>query len=369
MSTGSGAFRWDQDRRATEITEERWRDARRTESSAVSASLAHELSALRLDAATTRADTESIRQDDLPSRTLPDWQSLARDVLRTSSARRRPATAPLTSAEQQLVRRIWRQRDGAAVLSHLADVHVRLRGSDLCRLQGTRWLNDEVVNAYGALLNRCYRRHGIYCFNSFFYTRLTRPAYAHAAVQRWTRRAQVCLPRESLLLLPINLRQYHWVLGVVDVRRRQLRLYDAVQRGDYAQVLPTLWRWVADEARLHRHASGDAMAQSPWSLVVAGEEHGAPRQTDSGSCGVFCLLFAEALARQRAQERETETCMPEGAETRAVICDSFGFTQRDIDILRSRMVIELVAQQLYGGEAVSPAGSASLWTPPGACPR
>jgi sentrin-specific protease 1 len=66
----------------------------------------------------------------------------------------------------------------------------------LTRLRGTEWLNDEVINFYGALLlqraNTNLANDGtpkvkLHVFSSYFYTKVASPQ-GHSAVKRWTKK-------------------------------------------------------------------------------------------------------------------------------------------------------------------------------------
>jgi len=242
---------------------------------------------------------------------------------------------------QNLVQWAWSPSNRDRVLTYITDARIGLRGNDLQRLQHPNWLNDEVINAYLGLLNREYRQRGVYCFHSFFYTRLTSPSYCFAYVRRWTTRARFTIHRDALLLIPVNIAQRHWVLVAIDANRRELRCYDSMHSQDGWCVLPNLRHWLTDEC-IDKGVEDPWLLSDSWTLSLAHEHERIPRQTDGGSCGVFSLLFAEALAKNWSPARVPSQGKPAPLPLTSL---RFQFAQRDIPELRKRLVMALLRQQ------------------------
>ncbi|GAB0492978.1 hypothetical protein MMPV_004249 [Pyropia vietnamensis] len=256
--------------------------------------------------------------------------------------------------------------DGAAPIAvTVAAARITLRRRDLRRLRGERWLNDEIMNAYVALLNERNRRRvataaattaataaaaahatssgcrrptppvppplRVYCFNTFFYLRLTQgpDRFDYDGVARWTVKAGVDAATTDLLLVPVHVGTCHWVLVSLDVRSRRVTYLDPLHAADSGGVTSTLSRWLtAEVAARHGGTPTEAAIGVPaaWT-VTANTVDGvaAPRQADAGSCGVCVLAMAERLER--------------GAP--------LAFGQRDIRLLRKQMVLDL-----YDGKVV-----------------
>ncbi|GAB0488938.1 hypothetical protein MMPV_000151 [Pyropia vietnamensis] len=295
------------------------------------------------------------------------------------------SSCPLSTVESAFVDRLTRGRDDSTIVCSVPAARITLSVGDFRRLRGSRWLNDEVINSYVAMINERSRatvsggssgggggdssgggdgsgggggggrgggsrprggsrnrgvttdRRGnalrskrrplrVYCFNTFFHTRLAQGArgYDYAGVARWTTKAQVDVLALELILVPVNLSQYHWVLAVVDMAHRRFLYLDSMLEGDGAAVIPSLRRWLADEV-CAKHGA-DAMAAlgvDAWPTKV---NEGIPRQRDGGSCGVFTTLFADWLAL--------------GLGT------PIKFGQADVPILRRRMAIDLFFAKL-----------------------
>lgn len=240
------------------------------------------------------------------------------------------------------------------VIAKVASANIVLCGRDIVRLRGRRWLNDEVVNAFSALINERSRAHfaaedendsvagnddddddedectvvetgavrlrrpRAYMFNSFFHTRVTSGGYDYGGVRRWPKRAGVDIAALDLVLVPVNLNNYHWVLAAVDLRHMEFLYLDSMYGGDSLGVLKTLKRWLRDEVENnHGEARAQAMKIDEWTEVICPSY--LPRQEDDGSCGVFTLFMADYLELGK---------MPD-------------FSQSDIGVMRQRTVLFL----------------------------
>ncbi len=122
-----------------------------------------------------------------------------------------PNLDPLEDEEDKLVTKLLRGAGSSRKISTIPSAGITLRWNDFALLRGVEWLNDEVMNAYMALINDRDMRYwtavdeGIidpvpgrprsYCFNTFFFTRLVGGCrvsnYDYDGVARWTMRANV----------------------------------------------------------------------------------------------------------------------------------------------------------------------------------
>lgn len=207
-------------------------------------------------------------------------------------------------------------------LSINPDANITLRRQDYERLRGVRWLNDEVLNTYVAMVNvrdefffqspethsfpsdSKVKRPRTYMFNTFFYTRLTSTGYDYDGVARWTRRAKVDVLEKDLLLIPVNIGGSHWILAGVDIRRRCFLYLDSFHGRDSTDVLPTLRTWFYDEVKnKHGQKEADVLDLESWedlenSYLTGFDDKcvAIPLQEDGGSCGVFTAKIADCLA-------------------------------------------------------------------------
>lgn len=65
---------------------------------------------------------------------------------------------------------------------------------ELLLLAPGKWLNDEVINFYGAMLLERAKKEGkrkIHFFNSFFYTKILKDGYEKSKIGRWTKKVRL----------------------------------------------------------------------------------------------------------------------------------------------------------------------------------
>jgi len=223
---------------------------------------------------------------------------------------------------------------------------ITLTVADFRLLVGERWLNDELMNSYVALLNHRSRMlssssvggpaaptsvRSTFVFNTFFFSRLSERAgcYDYSGVRTWGFKNGLDIGTVDRVLIPVNVGNLHWVLVVIDVEARRLQYYDSMHGVGAAHVLETARRWLSDEvtARLGEDVAR-AWEMESWDCVM---DIGLPRQTDGGSCGVFVLAAAD--------------CFSLGAP----LC----FCQADIPVLRQRISAVLYVDSLVTVDACS----------------
>ena len=77
------------------------------------------------------------------------------------------------------------------------------------------WLNDECINAYVHILNS-HPQSSCFAFNTFFYTMLedmrSRDKYDFNKLNRIVSKKKVKLRECTNVLVPINIKNYHWLL-------------------------------------------------------------------------------------------------------------------------------------------------------------
>lgn len=262
-----------------------------------------------------------------------------------------PGLARLTAEEQRIVDALTKGKAGKEPLATIPSVGITLTREDFKRLRGVRWLNDELLNAYTALINQRNRFHAsaagrngttlkrpkTFVFNTFFYTRLTSSGYDYPGVARWTKRARVDVLSKDLLLIPVNLGGMHWVLAGVDMRHRCFVYLDSLYGVDDS-VVTTLRRWIDDEVadKVGKDAARKLCFKTwptlrnrymlPGANGAAPVQTRIPRQRDGGSCGVYTAKFADCM------EMDSRVY----------------FDQSDIKLVRARMALELYTRVLPG---------------------
>lgn len=260
----------------------------------------------------------------------------------------------LSESESKVVERAFSCKKDTVVVT-LKAAGITLHGEDIQKLRGTRWLNDEVINAYVHLINERntqLRSEGAaprtYVFNTFFYTRLTSVAggYDYAGVRRWTSRAHVDVLQHDLLLVPVNLGNHHWVLSGIDMKNQKIIYLDSMHGRDKASVTVCLQRWIYDEVADKCGVKvAAALCPMSWKILVnhyilwrtgvlpdhlelktmhAGRLLRMPEQGDGGSCGVFTAKTADCLA----------------------LGVSVYLRQPNVRLVRERMVLDLLRKKL-----------------------
>lgn len=210
--------------------------------------------------------------------------------------------------EGQAVRRLpdeWVQRVAAAmsqpnsvqVASTLAGDPLTRRDLATCYARHT-WLNDEVINAYLALIVDYLKRTaegntGIGCannkprfhaFNSFFFSNLRDKGYD--SVRRWAARAKIGgrdLLNVDTVFIPVH-NGNHWTLIVVRPRERTIEHFDSLGRASQ-RFMGLVKEWL-------RRELASTYIDEEWVTVPSA----SPQQDNGFDCGVFLLSTAKAVA-------------------------------------------------------------------------
>ena len=199
-----------------------------------------------------------------------------------------PPFKPLTAEENAVVDSVF-----------LADPRRRVVGSSLFRiyyqdlhtLMPNGWLNDTVVEFRLRQIEQKHKHKKVKILGTFFYTQLTDGCVSSKDVQyehvsKWT--ADVDVFSLNKLIVPIHTPD-HWTACVFDFTTKELLGMDS-QGVDDPKVLEALSRWLVSHARATGAEGFDASEWSRRYLDV-------PRQSNGSDCGVFCLEFCEAEAR------------------------------------------------------------------------
>ncbi|KAG8905948.1 Smt3-specific protease [Tulasnella sp. 403] len=235
---------------------------------------------------------------------------------------------------------------------------------DLGRLQSHQWLNDEIINFWGAMLmqraERCKAEakanaksaapngmngvvvngkgkgkaeveeegvgrlgfpeplHEIHYFNTFFFAKLERPGYEKARLAKWTRTVDIF--SKDMILVPVNQSNTHWTCAAINMKKKRIEFYDSLRcRSEKVFILLRQYLELEhmDKKKKHFDFTG-------WENFYSEE---TPNQENAFDCGVFLCMFMEGLSR--------------GEEV-----EDFVFEQRDMPYLRQRMMWEIGRQRL-----------------------
>ncbi|KAI8328623.1 hypothetical protein BC941DRAFT_444516 [Chlamydoabsidia padenii] len=224
------------------------------------------------------------------------------------------AVPELTDDENKLVDSIL-QKPQSGIVSQFKTAIVEFK--DIYKLYPETWLNDEIINFYMVLLmdrtNNKSSLPTIHCFNTFFCSTLRDQGYDK--VKRWTKKVDIF--SKDLLLVPIN-RSYHWTLGVVDLKNKQVAVYDSLNGKHHTPTINLLLKYLELE---HLDKKKSPLDTSDWKGYMPSS---IPQQRNSSDCGVFACTFAERLARNH----------------------QFDFSQDDMVSIRRRMILDIKQKKL-----------------------
>ncbi|KAL3455851.1 hypothetical protein BJX64DRAFT_281765 [Aspergillus heterothallicus] len=157
-----------------------------------------------------------------------------------------------------------------------------------------KWLNDEVINSYLALIIDYLRRtHGnagrhdkprFHAFNSFFFSNLRDKGYD--SVRRWAARAKIGgkdLLNVDTVFVPVH-NSMHWTLIVVKPSDRTIENFDSLGSLSPRHVA-LIKTWLRGEL-------GDQFIEADWTVLPSA----SPQQDNGSDCGVFLLSTAKAVA-------------------------------------------------------------------------
>ncbi|KAI5835427.1 cysteine proteinase [Schizophyllum commune Tattone D] len=245
------------------------------------------------------------------------------------NARLRPKRPPLPAAlppeDEALVDQLLRKRGVVAKFAR-----EQVSDTDLSRLRPGQWLNDEVINFYGAMIlgraeaaskgkekenegseGKGKRPLDIHYFNSFFWSKLVNEGYEKGRLARWTKKIDIF--SKDAIILPVNHSNTHWTSAAINFRKKRIEYYDSL-----GSKSPMVYRHL----RAYLDAESRNKKKKPFDFTGWEDyfDENAPQQENAFDCGVFSCQFMEAISR--------------GEET-------FNFEQKNMPYLRRRMVWEI----------------------------
>ncbi|PPQ98266.1 hypothetical protein CVT26_013534 [Gymnopilus dilepis] len=242
--------------------------------------------------------------------------------------RLRPPVPPLPTSlppeDEQQVSQLLRKR---GVISKFAREQVS--DQDIARLQPGQWLNDEIINFYGAMIlarseaskeNPGAKKQSsrgrktplnAHYFSSFFWTKLTEEGYEKGRLAKWTKKIDIF--SKDVILIPVNHGNSHWTAAAINFRQKRIESYDSMNMAK-ERVFKALRRYVNDEHMNKKKKPFDFTGWTDWAPETT------PQQENGYDCGVFTCQFLESLSRGE---------------------ENFNFSQKDMRYLRRRMIWEI----------------------------
>ncbi|KAJ3992910.1 hypothetical protein F5050DRAFT_1852134 [Lentinula boryana] len=200
----------------------------------------------------------------------------------------------------------------------------QLRSRDLHTLNPTRWLNDNVMNAYISLLSSTTPPN-ITIVPSFINSAIRTARTAGMSMRKNEALFRLTKPYPNLMsslliLMPINIGNTHWIAGAINLPARTLTLYDSSQsvyQNHYEDIFWGIQNWLVNEGKRRQQEMSNLKLIAPQITV--------PQQLNSYDCGLFTLNFILACAQGK---------------------DEFPFDQSNCSQLRRKMCWELANEPL-----------------------
>ncbi|KIO26740.1 hypothetical protein M407DRAFT_74053, partial [Tulasnella calospora MUT 4182] len=129
---------------------------------------------------------------------------------------------------------------------------------DIGRLSPASWLNDEIINLWGAMIMERAERFkatktgaaskekelpddddsdpgrfghpeplpNVHYFNTFFFPKLENEGYEKARLGKWTKTVDIF--SKDVILVPVNLGNAHWTCAAINMKKKRVEYYDSM---------------------------------------------------------------------------------------------------------------------------------------------
>ncbi|KAK8844621.1 hypothetical protein IAR55_006468 [Kwoniella newhampshirensis] len=265
-------------------------------------------------------------------KTLDDLVREHEERDREIDARLKPSVPAKLSREKEAVVDNNLRNPGFKATLSTAEVN----SGSIRRLRPNTWLDDEIMNAYCALMTDRAQVDGtkrrVHYLNSFFYAKLVDQGYEKARLKRWTKKIDIF--DLDVLVFPINLGNMHWTACAVNFDKKRVEYYDSMGdgTGNRAGVFRAVRGYLDAE---HREKKGQPFDFTGW------ENHfneNTPQQDNGSDCGVFSCQTLEMITRGRD-----------------LVKQGFEFTAKDMPFMRRLMIWEIGKGKLEKREWGQPA--------------
>ncbi|KAF8917809.1 cysteine proteinase [Mucidula mucida] len=242
---------------------------------------------------------------------------------RLHTSKRKPLPERLPEADESEVKALLKRSGIIAKYDR-----EQVASQDIQRLRPGQWLNDEIINFYGALVmgraessnkenNKSKSKFlNVHYFSTFFWSKLEKDGYEKGRLAKWTKKFDIFT--KDVVLIPVNHNNVHWTGAAINFRQKRVESYDSMNIY-HKGVFKHLRMYIDAEHKNKKKAPFDFTGWVDYTL------EDTPQQENGYDCGVFTCQFLQALSRGE---------------------EAFNFTQKDIPYLRRRMIWEVAHARL-----------------------
>jgi sentrin-specific protease 1 len=185
-----------------------------------------------------------------------------------------------------------------AIVSKMRVEQIQISRGQFRTLMGGQWMEDTVIDFYLTLLQRRessahYQGYRCHFFSAFFYSSLMcfeEKKYNFPSVLSWMDSYKYSILSVDKIFIPVCVNCVHWALVVVHVPEKKIEYLDSMTYQG-KEIMHNIARCLDDYAKHNHLITLDVNNQFEKFCLPNN-----PRQTDSFSCGVFVLAFADYLA-------------------------------------------------------------------------
>ena len=234
--------------------------------------------------------------------------------------------------EHDLVNKFFQSVNGKQKITN----DLLLNHSSFKRLNKNKWLNDEIINAYGKMINirneKSLNVPKVRIFSSFLLQKIfclskediqnDENKYKDLLQFFKKSRKHINLNEYQILLFPFNINNSHWALISIDIEKRELFYYDSLKNNNIDDFFP-IFENITILIDKYLIDYNDFLVHSNLNWTYNFMKN-IPSQNNGSDCGVFVCQFMNYISKNK----------------------EFDFTQDDINYFRVLMGVELILGRL-----------------------
>jgi len=203
--------------------------------------------------------------------------------------------------------------------------------NDVQRLNSEKWINDNIVDAFGFLLNEV--ANNILILNSALYTELmggNGRTYDFQKTNTWTKRKAAnhmkMIFEFNVVIAPCCMNKDHWVTMVINFIEKSLNVYDS-KRNEMADLalIANIKHFLLDEWKNKCQANRDLydLNLDQWTVNLNKDFQ---QQKGGNNCGVFMMQCMLLVCAKKTVHK--------------------AFCNEDIDDIRQQIALQLCSRQI-----------------------